>query len=419
MRLTAFLLGAVFAVPALASDTAQHPQFAEGKSLYKQFCSHCHGIGMVNPGTGSYDLRKFPQDAKSRFADAVQKGKGDMPAWGDILLPEEVDAIWVYVATRAGKEPFPEDRQTTAPDAHPAPIIFDAGDLTTAGTLTACLARNGGAMSGWRHSGGTGFDYTTLGAIAAELDLDFQVTWFEGEQDEFADPIGEAYALLSHGLCDIVAAHPVIPGASGPPPIARAALPRWENMPTTWQMHRQVDLKPINATAPYRRVDLAIVTSQALSDRSFRRLEDLIGTRVGVQQGTMGEALLRRSGPAEAMATAVTLPPGPKFLWDLETGVYDTTLITTEAYDFHRRQNAISTLHLTDYRHPLGIDISFAVPADREDLRSAVNAALASLMSRQALAAIAEAENVTYAPPHDKAGAGTGPSLRAVLSRTD
>jgi mono/diheme cytochrome c family protein len=42
----------------------------------------------------------------------VLKGKGDMPAWGDILLEEEIDALWRYVATRGGKEPFPEVAET-------------------------------------------------------------------------------------------------------------------------------------------------------------------------------------------------------------------------------------------------------------------------------------------------------------------
>ena len=58
---------------------------------------------MVNPGTSSYDLRKWPTDQKDTFYNTVKNGKGDMPAWGDVLFPEELDAIWVYVATRAGK----------------------------------------------------------------------------------------------------------------------------------------------------------------------------------------------------------------------------------------------------------------------------------------------------------------------------
>ena len=71
----------------------------QGKSLYRQLCSNCHGVNMVNAGTSSFDLRKFPQDDKARFVNSVMKGKNTMPAWGDIVKPDEIEAIWAYVLT--------------------------------------------------------------------------------------------------------------------------------------------------------------------------------------------------------------------------------------------------------------------------------------------------------------------------------
>ena len=72
---------------------------AEGKTHYNQFCKTCHGVNMVNAGTSSYDLRTFPRDDPARFRSAVVRGKNTMPAWGDLLKPEEIDAIWAYVLT--------------------------------------------------------------------------------------------------------------------------------------------------------------------------------------------------------------------------------------------------------------------------------------------------------------------------------
>lgn len=92
--------------PAFGEDP--HPQFEAGLEAYEFFCSKCHGKDMVNPGTSSYDLRRFPVDEKKRFYSSVQSGRGAMPAWGDVIYPEEMDALWVYVATRGGTEPFPE-----------------------------------------------------------------------------------------------------------------------------------------------------------------------------------------------------------------------------------------------------------------------------------------------------------------------
>lgn len=72
---------------------------AQGKELYTQLCSHCHGVNMVNPGTSSFDLRKFPHDDQARFVNSVTHGKNTMPAWGDMLQPGEIEALWAYVLT--------------------------------------------------------------------------------------------------------------------------------------------------------------------------------------------------------------------------------------------------------------------------------------------------------------------------------
>lgn len=102
--ITILMLPALLGVPVQAEDSI----LEKGRDTYKQFCSHCHGVDMKNPGTSSYDLRKWPVDRKAEFHDTVKNGKGDMPAWGDVLYPEELAAIWHYVATRGGQEPLPE-----------------------------------------------------------------------------------------------------------------------------------------------------------------------------------------------------------------------------------------------------------------------------------------------------------------------
>lgn len=90
------------AAPAAAAATeTPDPQMASrGKALYAHDCSHCHGFNMVNPGTISYDLRRFPHDQKDRFVESVIYGKnGRMPAWGDAVSLEDIDALWAYVLT--------------------------------------------------------------------------------------------------------------------------------------------------------------------------------------------------------------------------------------------------------------------------------------------------------------------------------
>jgi mono/diheme cytochrome c family protein len=95
----------VVIVLALASACAgaQGPQYppeqvARGAQLFAMNCATCHGTRMRNP-QWAIDLHTFPRDAKARFVDSVMNGKRNMPPWDDVLKPDDVDALWAYVAT--------------------------------------------------------------------------------------------------------------------------------------------------------------------------------------------------------------------------------------------------------------------------------------------------------------------------------
>ena len=78
---------------------------AAGALQYNRTCAQCHGRNMVNSGTTSYDLRRFPVDQVDRFMLSVNKGKGNMPSFDTAITPEQVRVLWAYVGSRAGKEP--------------------------------------------------------------------------------------------------------------------------------------------------------------------------------------------------------------------------------------------------------------------------------------------------------------------------
>ena len=95
----------VAAVLACAPSAAQSPraqnsateQLKTGAEIYARNCSPCHGARMLDP-QGASDLRKFPRGERERFINSVTRGKNQMPPWGDLLKPEEVEALWAYVA---------------------------------------------------------------------------------------------------------------------------------------------------------------------------------------------------------------------------------------------------------------------------------------------------------------------------------
>jgi cytochrome c6 len=104
---TVRLLAAVAAVSASAgaSATFSVEDIESGRAQYHRTCAQCHGRNMVNSGTTSYDLRRFPVDDPARFTASVTNGKGSMPSFKESLSPEDIGKLWAYVGSRGGKEP--------------------------------------------------------------------------------------------------------------------------------------------------------------------------------------------------------------------------------------------------------------------------------------------------------------------------
>jgi mono/diheme cytochrome c family protein len=91
-------------VLACASAVAQDPgvkpftpeQIKKGAAVYASHCESCHGVRMIGP-PWAIDLNTFPRDSPARFADSVTYGVRGMPPWGDVIKPDEIEALWAYV----------------------------------------------------------------------------------------------------------------------------------------------------------------------------------------------------------------------------------------------------------------------------------------------------------------------------------
>lgn len=81
---------------AQVSQQFSAEQVKRGADLYEPHCTACHGIRLANP-EWAIDLRTFPRDQRSRFIDAVTHGKTAMPPWGDVLKPDDIEALWAYL----------------------------------------------------------------------------------------------------------------------------------------------------------------------------------------------------------------------------------------------------------------------------------------------------------------------------------
>jgi mono/diheme cytochrome c family protein len=82
--------------PLSAQPADPQPSVSKGRQLYTSFCARCHGVNMVTTGA-AFDLRSFPSDQPDRFERSVNQGVRTMPAWGAILKPADVQALWHFV----------------------------------------------------------------------------------------------------------------------------------------------------------------------------------------------------------------------------------------------------------------------------------------------------------------------------------
>ena len=90
------LLAAFGCACAGAQEAFPSGQIKAGADIYARNCSPCHGARMLEP-QGAFDLREFPHDARERFVTSVTRGKNQMPPWGGMLKPEDIEALWAYV----------------------------------------------------------------------------------------------------------------------------------------------------------------------------------------------------------------------------------------------------------------------------------------------------------------------------------
>ncbi|MGJ7511259.1 c-type cytochrome [Variovorax sp. GT1P44] len=96
----AVVLGPACHVQAQDAPVPATPE--AGRKAYTSYCVRCHGINLAVSSSAFFDLRTFPKDDKARFVESVTQGKRAMPAWGGVLKPGELEAIWVYVGSVNG-----------------------------------------------------------------------------------------------------------------------------------------------------------------------------------------------------------------------------------------------------------------------------------------------------------------------------
>jgi ABC-type amino acid transport substrate-binding protein len=248
-----------------------------------------------------------------------------------------------------------------------------------------------------------GFDVALAEAVAARLGRPLKIQWFESKLDEDSSPALEANALLSDGRCSLVGSYVLTKDSLVVPGVKTAKLPDFAGA-TRDDRRRRIPLGVLAPSQPYVYSPLTVVLGPKARDRRIAGVGDLAGLRIGIESGTLADAILMTFDNGRLIDNITHLVPGRSdLLGAFERGDFDATLLDLRRFDAWRAAHPDTRLAASGYFYPIGANRGYAGLASDPGLLAAVNTALIELQAAGTVAEFAKAAGLTYLPPREPA----------------
>jgi ABC-type amino acid transport substrate-binding protein len=248
-----------------------------------------------------------------------------------------------------------------------------------------------------------GFDVTLAEAIAERLGRPLKIQWFESKLDEDSSPALEANALLSDGRCSLVGGYALTKDSLVVPGVKTAKPPDFEGA-TRDDRRRRVPLGVLTPSQAYIYSPLTIALGPKARDRRIAGVGDLAGLRIGIESGTLADAILMRFEGGRLIDNITHLVPGrDDLLGTLDRGDLDATLLDLRRLDAYRATHPDAQLVGSGYFYPIGANRGYVGLASDPDLLVAVNKALIDLQAAGTIAQLGQTAGLTYLPPREPA----------------
>jgi hypothetical protein len=268
-----------------------------------------------------------------------------------------------------------------------------------AGALRVCLAEDLPPYSVRHGETGGGFDFLIAEALAKRLGRPLAVQWFESKLDEDSSSAIEANALLSDSRCDLLAGYPLTRDALAKPGFETARMPDFDGAKAA-DRRRRVTLGTLAPTRPYHFAAFTIVLGGKAAERHIAGIGDLDGIPLGIEAGTLGDAILMSYDHGRLISQITHMVPGHgELLPRLERGDYDATFVAQHHFDAYRIDHPETRLKPTGYYFPIGFNMGFVGLASAADLIARADLALGDMLKDGEAAALARAAHMTYLPP--------------------
>jgi ABC-type amino acid transport substrate-binding protein len=254
----------------------------------------------------------------------------------------------------------------------------------------------------------SGFDVALAGAIAEQLGRPLKIQWFESKLDEDSSPALEANALLSDGRCSLVGSYALTKDSLVVPGVKTAKLPDFDGATTADRRGRRIPLGVLAPSQPYLYSPLTIALSAKTIERTrghqVAGIGDLAGLHIGIESGTLGDAILMTFENGRLIDNITHLVPGrDDLLGALDRGDLDATLLDLRRLDAYRAAHPDSKIGRSGYYYPIGVNRGYVGLASEPALIAAVNKALTDLQARGTIPGLAQSAGLTYLPPREPA----------------
>ena len=187
------------------------------------------------------------------------------------------------------------------------------------------------------------------------------------------------------------------------PGVKTAKLPDFEGA-TGPDHRRRVPLGVLTPSQPYLYSPLTVMLGPKARDRRIAGVGDLAGLRIGIESGTLADAILMTFGNGRLIDDITHLVPGrDDLLGALDRGDLDATLLDLRRFDAYRATHPDTELAASGYFYPIGVNRGYVGLASDPDLLAAVNSALTELQAAGTVADLAKTAGLTYLPPREPA----------------
>jgi ABC-type amino acid transport substrate-binding protein len=274
--------------------------------------------------------------------------------------------------------------------------------VAAADALRVCLDEDLPPLS-VHHRGkpASGFDVALAEAVAQRLGRSLEIQWFESKLDEDSSPALETNALLSDGRCSLVGGYGLTTDSLVAPGLKTAKLPDFEGA-TGPDHRRRVPLGVLAPSNPYIYSTLTVVLGPKAADHRIAGIGDLAGLRIGIESGTLADALLMTFDNGKLIDNITHLvPTRDDLMGTLERGELDATLVDMRRLDAYRVIHPDTKLTASGYFYPVGVNRGYVGLASNPALLAEINTALSALQADGTVAKLAEAAGVSFLAPRE------------------